>query len=141
MSSLLIPMAFIVFYMVAIGVFTFITRVRAVVRRQVHPKYFSTYDSSKGAPAEYVVRVGRHFDNQMQAPVVFLITLLTCLQIGLVSASMVIAAWLFVGTRILHTIIHLGSNNVRHRATSYFAGWGIMVYMWIMILIHMFQQS
>jgi len=140
MNSLLIPMAFMVFYIVGIGIFTLRTRFKAVAQKQVHPKYFKTYDTSQGIPPEYLVRVGRHFDNQLQAPVVFLITLQVCLQIGLTTTPVVLAAWVFIATRVLHTIIHLGTNHVLKRAGSYFAGWIVILVIWTMILIQTHLQ-
>ena len=43
---------------------------------------------------------------------------------------------LFVATRAVHSYVHLGSNNVRFRALSYFAGWIVIIAMWLVVAMN-----
>jgi hypothetical protein len=134
--TMLIPMAFLVFYIAAVGIFTFLVRKKAVTSKQVSIKYFRVYDVRDGAPPEYMVRAARHFDNLLQAPILFLVTGMLCLFFGLNGWVTVTLGWAFVVSRLVHTWVHLGSNNILWRAASYFTGWIIILVLWTILLIH-----
>lgn len=125
-------MGFYVFYMWALAILSFRARTAALKQGEIRISYFRSYSSST-APENVIVR-GRHFDNQFQAPMVFFMTCLAYLVIGLETPLAASFAWGFVTTRLLHTFIHLGSNDVRLRASAYAAGWLVLMAMWIHIL-------
>lgn len=129
---ILSAMGFYVFYMWALAILNFRARVAAIKGGEIRMSYFRAYNLPE-VPEKVIVR-GRHFDNQFQAPMVFFVTCLTYLVIGIESPLAAAFAWVFVTTRVLHTMIHLGSNNVRIRAIVYAAGWIIMLIMWLHIL-------
>lgn len=139
MNSLLIPMAVMVFYIGGVGIYAFFVRKRAVTNKEVSFKYFRTYDGSE-KPPEYLVRLGRHYDNLMQAPMFFLMTSTICLIIGLNSLFVVLLAWLYVLSRMAHTWIHLGSNHILKRAGFFAFGWVLIWSLWILIIVHHFNN-
>lgn len=132
--TLLYPMFAMVLYMFAIGVSTFIIRFRAFKSGSVKLGYYRHLDTAKYDPPEFLVRVGRHYDNQFQLPLLFLATCLVCLQLRFEGFFFVLAAWLFILTRVVHTVIHLGSNHILKRAMAFQAGWWVILAMWILIL-------
>lgn len=132
--TMIMPMAAMVFYMFGIGVMTFFVRKNAVQTKKVSAKYFRVYDIGEKAPPEFVVRMGRHYDNQMQLPVLFLITGLACLFYGLNGWITVSLGWAFVASRALHTYIHLGSNNIIYRAGAFGLGWILIAVLWVILL-------
>lgn len=131
MNRLMIwPMAFYVFYIGILGALNFRTRFRAVLGKQMDPRYFKTYQGD-GAP-EHVVVMGRHYDNQFQAPMLFLITCLTYMTFTYDFLSLILA-WAFVGSRMVHTYFHLGRNFIPKRAAAFFVGMGILLAMWVQL--------
>jgi hypothetical protein len=44
-------------------------------------------------------------------------------------------AWAFVVTRVAHTLIHTGSNSLKHRALVFAAGIACLFCMWVGIVI------
>ena len=67
----------------------------------------------------------------------FLITCLVAQTTPLYNGgSLRFLAWGFVATRAVHSYVHLGSNNVRFRALSYFAGWIVIIAMWLVVAMN-----
>lgn len=126
------PMFIYVFYITLLGFYNFQTRKRHVQSKQVRLSYMKTY---QGEAPEEMVTVARHFDNQFQVPMLFLITCLaTHIFIGSNPISYAMA-WAFIVTRVLHSYIHLTSNNVLRRAAAFFAGFAIVLAMWIYLIV------
>jgi hypothetical protein len=49
---------------------------------------------------------------------------------------MIVLAWLFVLTRIVHAAIHIGPNKVRWRSPAFTLGFVIVAIMWIKLALH-----
>jgi hypothetical protein len=130
----LLPAGFMVFYIMVIGLFNFYTRVNAARTRQISIGYYKVFDDKKYTAPEFLVRLGRHYNNQFELPLLFLITCALSLQIQIEGGIGYTLAWAFVGTRLAHTYIHLGSNHVTIRALWFIAGWACIAGMWIVIL-------
>ena len=54
---------------------------------------------------------------------------------------MIVLAWLFVLTRILHAAIHIGPNKVRWRSPAFALGLLIVAVMWIKLLLHVLSAG
>jgi hypothetical protein len=133
---LLNQMAVMVFYMFAMGILNFKTRFKAIKGGTLKVGHFRTYDTSKYQVPENVIVMGRHYDNQFQLPILFLITCVAAQTMPLYSPTYLgPLAWVFILTRVVHSFIHLGSNNVRVRALSFAAGWLCVLAMWILMAL------
>ncbi|MCF7499588.1 MULTISPECIES: MAPEG family protein [unclassified Pseudoalteromonas] len=85
------------------------------------------------------VRVAdRNFINQFEMPILFFIACLTALQVNAAGFVFVILAWIYVGLRLLHSVIHLTTNTLKLRYYSFVISSFIMLIMWLMILIRIF---
>ncbi len=115
-----------------LAVMMFRSRVRAIKSGKIAPKYFKTYMGQ--APEEKVIVMGRHYDNQFQVPVLFLITCAVCLAMNSVNVITVILAWVFVVSRLFHSWIHLGSNIVQRRAAAFAFGWLVILLLWAQLV-------
>jgi hypothetical protein len=49
---------------------------------------------------------------------------------------MIVLAWLYVLTRIVHAAIHIGPNKVRWRSPAFALGFLIVALMWIKLALH-----
>jgi hypothetical protein len=134
--SLVYPAAAMVGWIWLAGAFVFYTRVTHARKGLIKVGYYRTMDAEKYNPPEYLVRAGRHYDNLMQLPMLFFATVAIALAVKVESTLILSAAWLFVVSRVAHTLIHLGSNHVIKRMSAFFFGWFCILAMWLAILIH-----
>src|SRR4051812_13471265 len=118
--SLIYAMAFYVFYIWILAFYNFKTRVKAAKTREVSIQYLKTFVGEH--PPEHVSVVGRHYDNQFQLPMLFLITCCVHLILAKTNNLTLILAWAFIATRLWHSFIHLGRNNLIKRVSAFAAG-------------------
>ena len=79
---------------------------------------------------EDVKKIANSYQNQFEVPVLFFALLPLLLATGLADWVAVALAWLFVASRIVHAVIHLGSNIVIRRFQAFVFGFTIIVLMW-----------
>jgi len=129
------PMAFYVFYIFILMLANFLTRKKAIKTGTVKAGYFKNLDAASFQPPEFIIRLGRHYDNQFQLPLLFFITCIVANQVHMMHPLIGILAWVYVATRIAHTFFHLGSNKIIPRMLSFGAGWICILAMWVLILL------
>lgn len=80
-----------------------------------------SYDPiDKGAePPPLVAKTTNHFANLFEMPVLFYVVVVLLITLQVQSQVAVIAAWLFVGFRALHALVHITYNNVNHRLLAF----------------------
>lgn len=107
-------------------------RIAAARNKEITLAAFRTMNLS-GAN-ERVVATSRNFDNQFQIPVLYFLSVLLVLHFGLADIGFVILGCLFVVFRCLHTVVHIGRNNVRHRFSFFLAGVVVVWLIWLRLL-------
>ena len=60
-----------------------------------------------------------NFANQFETPVLFYALIMLAMAVNATGYVMAALAWGFVATRVVHTLIHVGSNDLRLRASVY----------------------
>ena len=102
-------------------------RVRAARSGQVRIKDVAL-DSSRWP--DDVRKLSNNYDNQFQLPL--LLYALLPLEILLVKVDWltVVLAWVFVASRIVHSIIHTGDNDVGRRFQAFLVGFITIAVMW-----------
>jgi hypothetical protein len=126
------PMFVMVLLTFAVGIYLFALRFNSVKSRQISIGY---YRLNKGAsePPEHMLAAANHFNNLFQFPVMFYVTCLMTMVMGLSGPLLVGLAWVFVATRIVHALIHLSYNNVIHRMLAFWTGAICVLAMWVVI--------
>jgi|SRR5581483_5658931 len=76
------------------------------------------------------------FRNQFELPVLFYAVVAFALLTKGADLAMVVLAWLFVLTRLVHAAIHVGPNKVRWRTPAFAFGFLILIVMWIWLALH-----
>jgi hypothetical protein len=76
-----------------------------------------------------------NFSNQFEMPVVFFGILMLAMEVAAATYLMAGLAWAFVATRVVHTLIHTGSNNVKQRAGIFALGCLILFAMWLHVVV------
>jgi len=127
-NLLIYPMAFYVFWMFAVAIHLFRTRVRALKNREVSMKYFKSY--TENTLPEYSKVAERHYENQFEVPTMFFPVGVMHFALGAANSYTLALMWLFVAARVLHTFVHLGSNRVQVRMVFFMISWLAIVALW-----------
>lgn len=131
-NLLIYPMAFYAFWMFGVAVHLFRTRVRALKNREVSMKYFRAYTETP--PPEYSKIAERHYENQFEVPTLFFPVGVMHYALGMANGLTLGIMWLFVASRLLHTYVHLGSNNIRIRMIFFMISWVAIVALWAQMI-------
>lgn len=134
-QALLAPVFLHVLLTLVVGILTLRARIAAVRQGQASLKKIALNNS---AWPDTVLKLGNNFNNQFQVPVVWY----ACVALLLVTQKAdwvaVVFSWLFVASRLLHSFEHTRRNNVVHRMSWYFAGYGCVTGMWLWFALRMF---
>ncbi|WP_024611133.1 MAPEG family protein [Pseudoalteromonas sp. TB64] len=107
-------------------------RFAAAKNKQLNLSDFKTMQLDKAGDT---VRVAdRNFSNQFEIPVLFFAGCLLALQLNSASTLVAILACLFVVSRIVHSVIHLGGNNIRARFNVFLLGCICVFALWLVMI-------
>ena len=115
-----------------IGVIAVTSRVKGVRNKQIPIKAFRTM---QGELPDFVTRTTRNYNNQFELPVLFYVACTLYLALNIHSSFALIAAWLFVFSRVAHAIVHLTYNNILHRMLVFWLGVILTLALWINLVI------
>lgn len=76
-----------------------------------------------------------NFSNQFETPVLFFALTLIAIHVGATGYVMAALAWAYVASRIVHTLIHTGSNSLKQRAIIFAIGVACLFFMWVGVVI------
>ena len=75
--------------------------------------------------------------NQFELPVLFIAGCIANYATGNAGIIAILLAWLFVATRFVHAIIHVGANRLRHRVPVFIAGYAVNGLLWLWLAINL----
>ncbi len=110
-------------------------RFKAVKQGDLDPRYY-TLNRGWETP-EYLVKVSRNFNNLLEIPLLFYVVALLIYITKHVDLLNVTLAWLYVGTRYVHTMIHTTYNKVLHRMLPFLLGAIILIAIWVRLFAQM----
>lgn len=126
--------AFALFALTVAVVFRLATlRFRAVRGRKVDPRFYKIYRGD-GEPEE-VAAVSRHLVNLYEAPTLFYAATAIAFAAGIAVTPLVVLGWAYVGLRLVHSSIHLGSNDVLWRFRVFALSWMVLVAYWTVLAV------
>jgi hypothetical protein len=105
-----------------------IRRFRAGFAGQIVPDDFR-YGESGNVPGEVSIP-NRNYMNLTEMPVLFYVICLMLLVSQRVDLMFLWLAWIYVGLRVLHSLIHVTYNKVYHRLTVFAASNFVVIAMW-----------
>ncbi len=79
--------------------------------------------------------ISNNFDNQFQLPLLFYVLVVLAITARKADLLFVVMSWLFVGSRIVHTVVHTGSNHIPHRFRVFAIGALTLLAMWIIFAV------
>jgi len=94
-----------------------ISRFIAIQRKEISVRYFQQYKGEEQPERLYLL--SRHVQHHFEVPPLFHVSVILIYVTDSVSIVSITAAWLFVALRCVHSYIHLGKNNVKHRFYSF----------------------
>jgi hypothetical protein len=74
--------------------------------------------------------------NQFELPVLFYAVVAFTLITRAVDTTMIVLAWLFVLSRVVHAAVHLGPNKIQLRGPAFGVGFVILAIMWVKLALH-----
>jgi len=83
-------------------------------------------------------QIANCYSNQFELPILFYLVVLFYLFTGGSSVLMTILAWVFVLFRVIHMIIHTGTNRVMHRFMAFVVSMLAVIAMWVLFIFHYF---
>jgi hypothetical protein len=131
-SAILFPAIAMFMLTASVVAYTGGSRVAAIRRHEVSIRYYRRYTEGEQTPRLQVL--GRHMQNHFEVPPLFYIAVLLLYMTGSVTPLAVALAWLYFGSRCVHSFIHLGSNDVTQRFFAFAVSGLILVGLWILLL-------
>ena len=117
----------------------FLRKIKAVRTKTVRASYFKLNRAQAVDVPDDIVVVSNHYDNLFQMPVLFLVGATLVVTLNLVDTTMLIFAWLFVFTRILHSMIHLRTNHLQQRYYIFGSSCLVLLGMWMTVIGKIFS--
>jgi hypothetical protein len=115
-----------------------IARFRAAFAGKVTAKDFELGESQR-VPGR-VSLPNRNLMNLLEMPVLFYVLCLICLVTHRVDPVIATGAWIYVGLRVLHTLVHITYNNVFHRLAVYATSNALLVLMWVWVFWNVYEH-
>jgi hypothetical protein len=135
LQAFLLPLFLHIGLIVAVGVRSLKARIKSLKNGAVKLDDIAT--NSSAWPSK-VRKFGNNFDSQFDLPMLWYAGCALIVALGFVDLTFVALSWLFLVSRVLHTFIHTGYNNVRHRMLAYLAGVLLIVLMWLWLAIKLY---
>lgn len=108
-------------------------RARAAAMKGREVRFKDIALSAENWPAE-ARAAGNNFSNQFETPVLFFALTAIAIFVGATGWVMTLLAWVYVASRVVHTFIHTGDNNVMTRVKVFGVGVAALFCMLLIIL-------
>src|SRR5580693_9464333 len=108
-------------------------RVRSVRRREIGPNDFK-FGESRAVPPNVSIP-NRNYMNLLEMPMLFYVICLMLYVSHRVQPGFMWLAWTYVALRVLHSLIHLTYNNVRHRLVLFALSNFAVISMWMAFFV------
>lgn len=131
-QAVLLPVFVLVFLTFTLMFWSGSRRLTAIRRGDLSLNNFAL--GPTGVPDD-IKRYGNAFDNQFQIPVLFYVLVALALPLRQADLLFVLLSWVFVTLRVLHAVIYVGANNVRHRFYTFAASALLVLAMWVMFAL------
>jgi hypothetical protein len=118
-EQLIAPMAAMFALTALVWLLMVLFRNYATLRGLASADYYRTY--SVAAPADWIERPARTFNNLMQVPTLFYVGCLAMMFTGRFDNAQLSLAWIYVATRTVHALLYMVWNPLSYRFGSWAA--------------------
>ena len=98
----------------------------------------STFKLNEGEPEESRV-FNNAIANQFQSPILFYAVCLAAYASGNASSLIIVLAWIFAAVKIIHSLVHVTTNNLRHRRPVFMLAYLVLILMWLVFAGHLLK--
>jgi hypothetical protein len=123
-----LPCAALVLVTALVWIKLYVDRLGEMRRRRISPQLLSTARDAAGRLEK--TAAADNFRNLFEVPVLFYVLCIAIAVSGGSTPGIVTAAWVYVGLRALHSLIHVTYNRVTHRFLVYVASTVLVFVMW-----------
>src|ERR1700760_2684450 len=135
LNSILWPMLAQIGWTFLLYVWLTIERSRAVARGDVK---YAAFALGRNEPAD-VARINRNLANQFELPVIFYAVIVLLVVIGRISLIDVVAAWVFVAGRVIHTLVQTLTDDVPLRGRAFLINFAALVVLVVHVVLLAFE--
>jgi hypothetical protein len=114
-------------------------RVRAATSGTVDPHYYELFRGEDGEP-DHIRKYTRHLSNLFEVPLLFYALTLIAHASGQTGTLIVSLCWAFAMARLIHSVIHLSSNDVLSRFKVFAVSWMILLALLISVAVGLIRS-
>ena len=96
----------------------------------------SVYRHNVGEPEESL-QFNRAIVNQFESPVLFYAVCIAAYASGNVGMVMIILAWAYGISKLVHIYVHITTNNLRHRRPVFMVTYVLLLCLWLVFAAHL----
>lgn len=137
--ELLIPVFALASWTALILLLVAYRRLSAGFALRIPPREYALGESALVPPA--ATQANRNYMNLLELPVLFYVACLIGYASHVSSAHMVTLAWVYVGLRVVHSLIHVTYNQVMHRFAAFVASNFALIGLWVLLARALFATA
>lgn len=132
MKALLFPLLIQVALTFAVMLRLFTTRVAEFKAKKIDPQSVATRKQAREVITDSSAAAD-NFANLFEMPVLFYLAIVVALTLLIYDPIIITLAWLYVGLRVIHSLIHCTYNLVMHRFGVFAMSTLVLLAMWLRI--------
>jgi hypothetical protein len=129
-KPLLIPLLVQVALTFIVMLFMYRRRVAEMKSKRIHPQQLKSRSQAHGVLTDSESAANNYL-NLFESPVLFYTAILLTLILMVQDTILVVLAWAYIGSRCIHSFIHLGYNLVRHRFLVFIFSSFVLLAIWV----------
>lgn len=131
-NLILLPVTGMLLLTTCVGLYMGYLRVSAVNRGELRLSYFR---HNSGAEISTLhARAADNYDNLISSPIMFYVVVIMVYISGNVDLPQLMLAWGYLLARLVHSLVHIATNNVIHRSAAFLGATMMVTLMWILLL-------
>src|SRR6266478_464727 len=131
-QSILLPLFVQVALTFALLFWTGGARFAAVRRGDVRPRDVALREPNW---PKHETQIANAYHNQLELPVLFYVLTILAIVTRHADLLLVVLAWVFVASRLVHAYIHVTDNDVNRRGPAFGLGAFVLTIMWLIFMI------
>lgn len=112
-----------------------VSRVQAGLSGKVSPRDFALGESER--VPRHCRLINRNYSSLLELPVLFYVICILLVVAQAASHTQVILAWVYVGLRLVHSLIHTTINHVPMRLAAFAGSNIVLMAMWVLFFIRL----
>ena len=138
-KPLLIPLLAQVALTFIVMIIMYRKRVTEMKTKRIHPQRTKTRSKALGVLTDSET-AANNYTNLFESPVLFYTAILLTLILMVQDSILVILAWTYVGSRVIHSFIHISYNRVMHRFMVFMFSCFVLFAIWVRLGWIIFQS-